>query len=136
MNINSLRYRNKLKFPNNEIDYNKNQEYYIYTKSVNDVDMIQPYNKIIIPMFNIDNYKESKDSCLKIFNLFNNYIENDNFIGADVCRKIIQLGTKTTYNDIFLEKIVGDILNKENGFYELKSDMYREIKLRLINFQD
>ena len=39
-------------------------------------------------------------------------------------------------HDIFLEKIVGDILNKENGFYELKSDMYREIKLRLINFQD
>ena len=57
-------------------------------------------------MFNIDNNKESKNSCLQIFNLFNNYIKNDNFIGADVCRKIIQLGTKSTYNDIFLEKII------------------------------
>ena len=45
-------------------------------------------------MFNIDNYKNAKHSCLEIFNLFNNYIENDDLIGADVCRKIIQLGTK------------------------------------------
>ncbi len=56
-------------------------------------------------MFNINTLKESKHSCLEIFNLFNNYIENDDLIGADVCRKIIQLGTKSKYNNIFLEKL-------------------------------
>ena len=114
LNINSLRYRKKLKFPNNLINYSKNQEYYIYNISENDVEMIQPYNKIIIPMFNIDNNKESKRSCLKIFKLFNNYIENDNLIGADVCRKIIQLGSKSSYNDIYLEKLI--IINNNDRY--------------------
>ena len=114
LNINSLIYRKKLKFPNNMIDYSKNPEYYIYTISEKEVNMIQPYYKIIIPMFNIDNYKEAKDSCLQIFNLFNDYITNNNFIGADVCKKIIQLGTKSTYNDIFLEKLI--IINSNDQY--------------------
>jgi len=56
-------------------------------------------------MFNIDNNKKAKESCLQIFNLFNNYIADDDLIGADVCRKFIQLGTKSNYNDIFLKKL-------------------------------
>ena len=106
LNINSLMYRKKLKFPIGTIDYNKNPEYYIYTKTDKDAHLISPYNNIIKPMFNTDNNKEAKNSCLKIFNLFNNYIGNNNFIGADVCRKFIQLGTKSNYNDIFKEKLI------------------------------
>ena len=114
LNINSLRYRKKLKFPNDKIDYNKNPEYYIYTTTDNDARLIQPYSNIIIPMFNIDNYKDAKHSCLQIFKLFNNYIKNDDFIGADVFRKFIQLGTKTEYNDIFLDKLI--IINSNDQY--------------------
>ena len=89
LNINSLKYRKKLKFPNNKIDYYINPEYYIYTEYYNEVHLIQPYNKIIIPIFNIDNNNESNYTCIQIFNLFNNYITNNDFIGADIYRKVI-----------------------------------------------
>jgi len=51
---------------------------------------------------------------LQIFNLFNNYITNNDFIGADVCRKFIQLGTK--YNSDFLEKLI--IINNNDKYLE------------------
>lgn len=114
LNINSLRYRKKLKFPNNKINYSKNPEYYIYTIYDNDAYLIQPYNKIIISMFNVDNYKDSKDSCLQIFYLFNNYITNNDLIGADVCRKFIQLGSKLKYSNYFLEKLI--IINSNDKY--------------------
>ena len=69
LNINSLKYRKKLNFPNNKINYYKNPEYYVYTKYDNDTHLIKPYNKIIIPLYNIDNNKEANYSCLQIFNL-------------------------------------------------------------------
>jgi hypothetical protein len=118
LNVNSLRYRKKLKFPNNKIDYNKNPEYYVYNISYNDAHLIKPYNKTILPIFNIDNYKDAKKSCLQIFNLFNNYILNNDFIGADVCRKFIQLAakSKSKYNDIFSKKII--IINNNNKYIE------------------
>ena len=91
------------KFPNNKINYYENPEYYIYTKYDNEAHIIRPYNEIIIPIYN---NKESNYSCLHIFNLFNYYIINNDFIGADVCRKFIQLGTKTKDNSNFLDKLI------------------------------
>jgi len=114
LNINSLRYRKKLKFPNNKINYNHNPEYYIYTTHDDEAYLIKPYSEIIIPMFNTNSYKESKHSCLEIFYLFNNYITNNDLIGADLCRKFIQLGTKSKYNNIFLEKLI--IINSNEQY--------------------
>ena len=116
LNINSLKYRKKLKFPNNKINYYKNPEYYIYTKYDNESHLIQPYSEIIIPIYIIDNNKESNYSCTQIFNLFNNYITNNDFIGADVCRKFIQLGTKIKYNSNFIEKLI--IINSNEQYLE------------------
>ena len=103
LNFNSLRYRKKLKFPNNKINYYRNPEYYVYTKYDNEIDLIQPYNKIII-----------LNSCSQIFNLFNEYISNNDFIGADVCRKIIQVESKN--NSSFLEKLM--IINSNDKYLE------------------
>jgi hypothetical protein len=113
LNINSLRYRKKLKFPDNKINYYKNPEYYIYTTFDYEAFMIEPYNKIINSKFTIDNYKESKISCMNIFNLFNNYIINKDFIGADICRKFIQIGTKSKYSNVFIKKLIIINNNKE-----------------------
>ena len=114
LNINSLRYRKKLKFPDDKINYNKNPEYYIYTIFDNEAYLIYPYNQIITTMFNINNYKESNNSCLQIFNLFNNYIIKNDLIGADICRKFIQLGTKSKYNNIFCKKLI--IINNNDQY--------------------
>jgi hypothetical protein len=95
------------KFPNNKINYYENPEYYIYTKYDKESHLIRPYSEIIIPIYNNkESNKESNNSCLHIFNLFNYYITNNDFIGADVCRKFIQLGTKTKDNSNFLDKLI------------------------------
>lgn len=57
--------------------------------------------------------KES-NSSLQIFNLFNNYITDNNMIGADMCRKFIQLGTKSKYNDDFVKKLI--IINSNEKY--------------------
>ena len=54
------------------------------------------------------------EDCLKIFNLFNNYLSNNDFIGADVCRKFIQLGTKSNYPNIFNKKLL--IINNNDKY--------------------
>ena len=43
LNIQSLRYRNKLKFPDKNINYRDNLEYYIYRLNVKDIPPIEPY---------------------------------------------------------------------------------------------
>ena len=78
LNIQSLRYRNKLKFPNNDINYRNNPEYYIYTPNAKKC-KIEPY------MIEIE-----KNSS-KLYHLFLNYIKNKDFIGADIIRKDIQI---------------------------------------------
>lgn len=124
LNINSLKYRKKLKFPNDKINYYKNPEYYIYTKYDNEALLIQPYSEKIVLLYN---NKESNNSCLQIFNLFNNYITNNDFIGADVCRKFIQLGTKSKYNNIFLKKLI--IINDNDKYLKwINSFNWQNIK--------
>jgi hypothetical protein len=75
LNIESLRYRNKLKFPMKNINYRENQEYYVYTKK-GSLD-VEPYCSEIRNV--IDNYK-------KVFNLLVKYIKNKDFIGIDMIR--------------------------------------------------
>ena len=76
LNVESLRYRKKLKFPIKNINYRENPEYYIYTKkSFLEVD---PYNKEI---------NEIIDNNLKMHNLLLKYIKNKDFIGMDMICK-------------------------------------------------
>ena len=78
LNIQSLRYRNKLKFPNNDINYRNNPEYYIYTPNAKKF-KIKPY------------MTEIEKNSSKLYHLFLNYIKNKDFIGADIIRKHIQM---------------------------------------------
>jgi hypothetical protein len=78
LNIQSLRYRDKLKFPCNNINYRNNPEYYIYTSNVKEF-KIKPY------------MTEIEKNSSKLYSLFINYIKNNDFIGADIIRKHIQI---------------------------------------------
>jgi hypothetical protein len=82
LNIQSLRYRNKLKFPDNKINYRNNPEYYIYTSNVKNIFQIEPYtNEIEVKLYN------SKT----LYYLFLNYIKTQDFIGADIIRRYVQI---------------------------------------------
>jgi hypothetical protein len=101
LNIQSLKYRKKIKFPNKNINYKTNPEYYIYTPYYKDALDIEPYKSEILPVSN---------NSLKIYNLFLKYIENEDFIGADICRKYIQSNKFNTF-EILLDQV------NNNEFY-------------------
>lgn len=89
LNIESLRYRNKLKFPMKNINYRENQEYYVYTKK-GSLD-VEPYYTEILNVIN--DYK-------KVYNLLVKYVKSEDFIGIDMIIKYCK-------SNKFLE--VGDV---------------------------
>jgi len=89
LNIESLRYRNKLKFPDNNINYRNNPEYYIYTPTVKNIFQIEPYTNEIEVKFKKLNYNLYNSKTL--YYLFLYYIKNKDFIGADIIRRYIQI---------------------------------------------
>jgi hypothetical protein len=91
LNIQSLKYRKKLKFPNNEINYQTNPEYYIYTSNEKDALEIKPYNSQIIKFIDKPN---------KLYKLFLNYIKNNDLIGADITYKFFQIGIEKNINKL------------------------------------
>ena len=124
LNIESLRYRNKLKFPINNINYRNNPEYYIYTSKVKNIFQIEPYTNEIELKFQKLNYNLYNSEILYI--LFLNYIKDQDFIGADIVRRYIQINH--FYKELKL--IENNILYKEwcNTFNWKKTDPYKPNK--------
>jgi hypothetical protein len=91
LNIQSLKYRKKLKFPNNKINYQTNPEYYIYTSNEKDALEIKPYNSQIIKFIDKPN---------KLYKLFLNYINNNDLIGADITYKFFQISIEKNINKL------------------------------------
>jgi hypothetical protein len=97
LNVKSLIYRKKLKFPNSKINYKNNPEYYIYTSNEKDALEIEPYKTEII---------EFEDDQNKLYQLFLKYLDNNDLIGADIIRKFIQIGIKKNKNkNLFINKL-------------------------------
>jgi len=94
LNIQSLKYRKKLKFPNKKINYRTNPEYYIYTSNEKGMMEIEPYKSEII---------EYQEDPSKLYGLFMKYIDENDLIGADMTRKFIQIGT--IKNNLFVNKL-------------------------------
>jgi len=140
LNIQSLRYRNKLKFPDNDINYRCNPEYYIYAPNVKKY-KIEPYTMNLSKrsgdkeLFSGMQVKENtteidkkidKYNSSKLYHLFLNYIKNKDFIGADIIRKHIQINH--FYKE--LKMIENNKLYNEwcNSFNWRKSDPYQPNK--------
>jgi len=82
LNIESLKYRNKLKFPQNNINYRDNPNYYINNYKIKDIFEIQPYSNEINKVI---------DNSSKIHDLYVKYIKNNDLIGVDVIYKYCQV---------------------------------------------
>jgi hypothetical protein len=98
LNTQSLIYRKKLKFPNRKINYRNNSEYYIYTKSIDGALIVEPYKSEI-------DYEEK--SSTQLYNLFLKYIKKNDLIGADMCRKYVQINNESLdliYNNEIYKK--------------------------------
>jgi hypothetical protein len=74
------------------IDYRKEPEKYLVGKGEQGVLTCEPYKSEIVPFWRFKNRFIAKESSEKIYELFINYLENEEFIGADMARKFLQMG--------------------------------------------
>ena len=73
-------------------DFRKHPELYKIGVGEQGVLLVEPYKSEILPYWRFKNPEIAKTSSDKIYNLFLNYLENLDFVGADMARKFLQMG--------------------------------------------
>lgn len=74
------------------IDFRKNPELYRVGRGEQGVLLVEPYKSEILPHWRFKTPKEAKESTEKIYEQFLDYKKNDDFVGADMARKFLQMG--------------------------------------------
>ena len=54
--------------------------------------LVEPYKSEILPYWKFKTPEVAQQSANKIYALFKTYLDNDDFIGADMARKFLQMG--------------------------------------------
>jgi len=75
-----------------DIDYREHPEQYQVGKGEQGVLICEPYKSEIGPYWRFKNEEIASESSEKIFDLFMNYMEKNDFVGADLSRKYLQMG--------------------------------------------
>lgn len=75
-----------------QTDFRKNPELYRIGKGEQGVLLVEPYKSEILPFWRFKNPETAQKSSEKIYTLFLNYLAVDDFIGADMARKFLQMG--------------------------------------------
>lgn len=76
----------------NTIDYRAQPELYKVGKGEQGVLICQPYKGEILPFWRFKTPEIATESSEKIYELFLAYLKNDEFVGADMARKFLQMG--------------------------------------------
>lgn len=74
------------------INYRKNPELYRVGKGEQGVLICNPYKKEILPHWRFKTPEIAKISSEKIYTIFLNYLAINDFVGADIARKYLQMG--------------------------------------------
>jgi len=74
------------------IDFRQQPELYRIGKSEQGVLLVEPYKGEILPHWRFKTVAEAKKSSAKIYKLFLVYLKADDFPGADMARKVLQMG--------------------------------------------
>lgn len=73
-------------------DFRKNPELYRIGIGEQGVLLVQPYKSEILPHWKFKTEEIAKTSAEIIFELFENYLKENDFVGADMARKFLQMG--------------------------------------------
>lgn len=79
-----------LDYPN--LNLRDHPELYRVGKGEQGVLMVEPYKSEILPHWRFKNPDIAKESSEKIYAMFLEYKENDDFVGMDMARKFLQMG--------------------------------------------
>jgi hypothetical protein len=74
------------------INYRLHPEQYKVGKGEQGVLLCEPYKSEILPHWRFKTVVIAKESSEKIFALFESYLKNNDFVGADLSRKYLQMG--------------------------------------------
>ncbi len=75
-----------------KINFRKRPKLYRVGQGEEGVLLVQPYNAEIAPLWNIEGLDAATESSDKIFALFLDYLEKNDFVGADMARKFLLMG--------------------------------------------
>ena len=73
-------------------DFRKNPELYRVGVGEQGVLLVQPYKAEILPHWKFRTEEIARTSAENIFELFENYLKENDFVGADMARKFLQMG--------------------------------------------
>ena len=74
------------------IDFRKQPELYRVGKGEQGVLLVEPYKGEILPYWRFKTVAEAKKSSAKIYKMFLAYLKAEDFPGADMARKFLQMG--------------------------------------------
>lgn len=75
-----------------DLDYRKHPELYRVGKGEQGVLICEPYKSEIGQFWRFKNKELASESSEKIFELFRKYLDENDFVGADMARKYLQMG--------------------------------------------
>lgn len=74
------------------INFREHPELYRVGKGEQGVLLVEPYKAEILPYWRFKTPEIAKESSEKIYQIFLEYLEQDDFVGADMARKFLQMG--------------------------------------------
>ncbi|MEH1889040.1 MAG: DUF4385 domain-containing protein [Nostoc sp.] len=74
------------------LDFRQHPELYRVGKGEQGVLLVEPYKSEILPYWRFKTADIARESSEKIYELFLDYLKKDDFVGADMARKFIQMG--------------------------------------------
>lgn len=73
-------------------DFRKNPELYRIGVGEQGVLLVEPYRSEILPFWKFKNVEFANESSQEIYDLFEKYLKENDFVGADMARKYLQMG--------------------------------------------
>ncbi|KAB8335493.1 DUF4385 domain-containing protein [Scytonema tolypothrichoides VB-61278] len=74
------------------INFREHPELYRVGKGEQGVLLVEPYKSEILPHWRFKTPEIAKESSEKIYQMFFEYLDQDDFVGADMARKFLQMG--------------------------------------------
>lgn len=74
------------------IDFRLSPELYRVGKGEQGVLLVEPYKSEILPHWRFKTPEIARHSSQKIYEMFLDYLQQDDFVGADMARKFLQMG--------------------------------------------
>ena len=100
-----------------DIDYRENPHLYEIGRGQQGVLTCEPYKSELHPLWRFKTPEESQLSCNLIYIKFLEYIEQDDFVGADMAKKYLHMGF--TRSRRYWNHSSGRKWTKENGDWEV-----------------